>query len=351
MTPMTTWPLPTALALLGVAALMFGLRGRRVGDHPTCGRCGFDLYGLPPGAGRCSECGAVLRGRRAVRVGHRRRGWRLAVLGAVLALVGAGWLGRSGWSVVQANPNRFKPAGWLVRETEGADVAERDAALAELVYRTERGRLSARHLAVLTDRGLDYHGDPTLPWVPQWAQLIEAADAGGKLSADERERYWMQAVQPRISMRVDQTSVRRPGARHPLLFLTVRLSGIRVHDGGPYVMVRMPETVELDGRTLPAGAWDHRGSIWAVAGTMNQGWHGPLAPLNEVADGTHRLRFTVRFAAYAEDDIARCLASFPIEVESEFSVPAPLLPVRPGMPARRGPLPRSVEEDYFETLD
>jgi len=34
-------------AAVGLALLLFGLRGRRVGDHPHCWRCGFDLFGKP----------------------------------------------------------------------------------------------------------------------------------------------------------------------------------------------------------------------------------------------------------------------------------------------------------------
>jgi len=31
--------------MAGIVALCFGLRGRRVGAHPYCRRCGFDLFG------------------------------------------------------------------------------------------------------------------------------------------------------------------------------------------------------------------------------------------------------------------------------------------------------------------
>src|SRR5690349_6074803 len=51
---------PAATLLLGVVLLALGLRGRRVGDHPYCRRCGFDLFGLPPAHPACPECGADL---------------------------------------------------------------------------------------------------------------------------------------------------------------------------------------------------------------------------------------------------------------------------------------------------
>jgi len=34
-----------------------GLRGRRVGEHPYCKKCGFDLTGKPDASTRCAECG------------------------------------------------------------------------------------------------------------------------------------------------------------------------------------------------------------------------------------------------------------------------------------------------------
>jgi ribosomal protein L37E len=54
----------TLLTLLGVVIFWRGMRGRRVGDdHPFCRRCGFDLFGLPPGRDVCTECGADLKRR------------------------------------------------------------------------------------------------------------------------------------------------------------------------------------------------------------------------------------------------------------------------------------------------
>ena len=57
---------------LGLALLLLGVRGRRIDDHPICRRCGFDLFGLPAGSERCSECGAEVRRRRAIRIGRRK---------------------------------------------------------------------------------------------------------------------------------------------------------------------------------------------------------------------------------------------------------------------------------------
>src|SRR5688500_20118731 len=61
-----TWVAVLVPLLAGMLFVRLGLRGKRVDDHPLCRRCGLDLFGLPEGATKCSECGADLsvRGRR-----------------------------------------------------------------------------------------------------------------------------------------------------------------------------------------------------------------------------------------------------------------------------------------------
>src|SRR3954452_1890745 len=88
-----------SMALLAASALLvlIALRGQRVNDHPICRRCGFDLFGKPAESTVCSECGADLNRRRAVRVGQREpRAWLLRGALPVLA-VSVGWCGLLGW--------------------------------------------------------------------------------------------------------------------------------------------------------------------------------------------------------------------------------------------------------------
>src|SRR3954467_8495060 len=75
------------VALLGLWLLVRGLRGGRVGDHPRCRACGFDLFGLPSGRGRCTECGADLSRPRASVTGVRRRRPGMLAIGATLFLL------------------------------------------------------------------------------------------------------------------------------------------------------------------------------------------------------------------------------------------------------------------------
>jgi hypothetical protein len=78
------------LLSLSLAAIVFGWRGRRVGDTPHCRRCRFDLTGLFPSQARCPECGNELRAGRAVVLGDRRRRWVLLTVGLILALGSVG---------------------------------------------------------------------------------------------------------------------------------------------------------------------------------------------------------------------------------------------------------------------
>src|SRR5688500_15525204 len=80
------------MLVVGVMLIFFGVRGRRVDDHPLCRKCGFDLVALPSGVEKCSECGASLARRRAIRIGNRSRRWGFAVLGLLLVLEMGGWL-------------------------------------------------------------------------------------------------------------------------------------------------------------------------------------------------------------------------------------------------------------------
>src|SRR5687767_11978219 len=73
--------------VLGVSFLRRGLRGRRVGDHPVCGKCGFNLFGLPADQAKCPECGNDLSAPRAVQTGHRVRRMPLVYAGGALLLL------------------------------------------------------------------------------------------------------------------------------------------------------------------------------------------------------------------------------------------------------------------------
>ena len=133
---------PAALALAAIALLIWSWRGRRVGEHPHCRRCGFDLFGNPA-ANRCGECGADLTRRRAVAVGLRRRRPLVAATALFLALACGAW---GGFSAKSAGLFDRKP-DWLLRWELSFD-SRRPAALDELADRIEnKFRLSQFNVA------------------------------------------------------------------------------------------------------------------------------------------------------------------------------------------------------------
>ena len=188
--------------VIGLIGAAFAWRGRRVGSHPTCRRCGYDLRGKPVGSGACPECGSGLAGSGATRVGRRvtRRYWLagslvlLIACGAALAGLGLGAAKGVDW-------NRHKPHGWLLREARGLDGPARDAALGELARRIGEQSVSDVQLSGLADDALAQQGDLTKPWVKGWGDVVEAARNAGRLPDDKWRRYARQAVVPGITLR------------------------------------------------------------------------------------------------------------------------------------------------------
>jgi hypothetical protein len=188
--------MPIVVALAAVVLLIVGRRGKRVNNHPICRRCGFDLVGRPQGSTVCSECGADLGRRRAVRIGARRR-VRGAILAGLLLLVPSlaciayvGWSAASDIPVVQR-----KPVWWLLNDASGRDPVARDAAFNEILLRFRSGRLSDRQVIDVAERALALQGDSKRPWLPRWGDFLEEAQRAGKVPAEQWRRYLRQAPQ------------------------------------------------------------------------------------------------------------------------------------------------------------
>ena len=202
---------------LGLPLLLLGWRGRRVGDHPYCRRCRFDLFGLdaPPA---CPECGQALADRAGtslpdrIVIGQRKIRPVLLVSGLVLTLVPLALaVTVLGLRVAQLDPYDYAPAWWLRGEAAAAftaqDAARFDRAMDELRDRLTQGQLSPSALAATADAALDAQADRATPWLPAWGDFIEEAMAAQLLNPPRIERYYQQAaaepmrldVRPRVT--------------------------------------------------------------------------------------------------------------------------------------------------------
>src|SRR4051812_49936905 len=75
-----------AVAVVGACAAWWGRHGRRIGAHPHCRPCGYDLSGLDASAARCPECGGEVGRPGAIAIGRPSHRPTLTWFGALLLL-------------------------------------------------------------------------------------------------------------------------------------------------------------------------------------------------------------------------------------------------------------------------
>ncbi len=181
--------LAIALSLLGLALLIFGIRGRRAGTAPHCRACNFDVTGVST---TCPECGRDLTKPRATTRGARRRRPIVATTGALLltAAIASALVAASG---IDLNPH--KPTWWLARfDSRRLPGPELDAAMTELLARINAGTASKDSVRPAISAVLDRQADHTLLWSPLLGDVFEAAWAAGFVDEPERLRYLHQSL-------------------------------------------------------------------------------------------------------------------------------------------------------------
>jgi hypothetical protein len=206
------------MLLVGVVMLFVAWRGRRVDDHPLCRRCGFDLIGLPKDGKKCSECGADLGRRRAIRLGHRERRWGWVALGAFLVVEMGGWLFSHAWPEIKSyDYARHKPVWWLVRDAKGEHAARRDRAVELLVGWLKNRELTNEQRSEVVDLLLAVQKDPGRTWNPRWGLMLEELQDTARLTPQQFETYLRQAAGFQL---ITRQNVRRgdplPIAVHPV---------------------------------------------------------------------------------------------------------------------------------------
>lgn len=177
-------------AVLGMVAaatlLVWGWRGRSIGDEPHCRTCGFNLVGSLPAAATCPECGAGLGGRYSVQRGQRRRHGGLMIAGLCIGLLTAGVIGlglsrSASWSGMPT---------YLLRWVYPVDATARQV----LADRILTLNVSQAVVDVVTSRALSVQADSTQAWDATWGRLVECAWDAGQLSQVDAERYLKHAV-------------------------------------------------------------------------------------------------------------------------------------------------------------
>jgi hypothetical protein len=184
----TLWP-TIALLLASAIVLAFAWRGRRIDDHPICRGCGFDLFGLPKGAGKCSECGSDLNSHSAIRIGHRQRRSALVLLSMMVCLGSVGWLSLIGWSVANGVAWVTHEPLWLLRrECSSERPATRVPAVAEILRRLGNKTISAAEIRPVIDDLLSLQSNRRL-WYAGWGDVIEASHDLGLTTVGQWDFY------------------------------------------------------------------------------------------------------------------------------------------------------------------
>ncbi len=180
---------------IGVVLLIWGLRGKRINDHPVCRQCRFDLSGQPEGTITCPECGAGLKRDGSIRTGQRRKrpiAIGLGSLAIVLPMLAVGTLVFA--LVTGQDLNSYKPIGMLAWEARRADATRTKIVAAELRRRLTTKGVSKQTYDRIVQMALDHQGDVNRAWSPEWGDIIEQAVADAKITKEDRSRYRRQAA-------------------------------------------------------------------------------------------------------------------------------------------------------------
>lgn len=190
------------LMLAGVILLVLGVRGRRINDHPVCGKCRFDLFGNPKATG-CPECGADLTANKATRIGVREKRRGMIVAAVLLLLIGVGGGGALGYFTNQDTDwQPYKPVWWLTFEANLSPGKTSDAALNELLKRVNSGDLNDAQMETLIADALANQVDLSRTWQPTWGDFVEKHQADGKLDEELWKQYALNALDSRVKLMV-----------------------------------------------------------------------------------------------------------------------------------------------------
>lgn len=167
--------------LVSMAVFVWAWQGKKIDDHPLCGRCGFDLVGRPEGSEQCSECGADLSKPWAVIFGHRVKRMKPLVWAGMVFLISGAAIGTFGVAETgKIDLHEYKPVWWLGRELGSTQPAVRLRAYKTL-ERLSVSSQSVSSLLSLADRLLEARKDVTKPFSDEQTQFLLTLKLNGHL--------------------------------------------------------------------------------------------------------------------------------------------------------------------------
>jgi hypothetical protein len=335
----------------GLALVAAGLRGRRIDNHPVCRRCGFDLVGIYPAAGRCTDCGASTEAVGAVRLGNRRRRPRMVWAGAVVLFLGA-MLGTAaaGLPRLEENWRRFQSTEWLIDALAWEDQLPSSdeygwmddrwgvPSARELLNRYDRGAITHAQLDKMIEAVLRRQADRSKRWHPEVGDLFERAMVDGLCTAVQRMRYVRQAKAFELWAQrrthpgglvnhnlhgIDETRVGRSGAVH----FVFELKSARI-DGEPVPLVELEFNPELGKSRI--GEHTYSGPLVMRFGFRSMShWSGSLPvrirrlPPIDVRPGRHELAVTYLLHAVEDQQATEAFTSWEQEFTATIEVRRP----------------------------
>jgi hypothetical protein len=188
------------LVVAGVVMAWAGWRGMRVGHDPHCAACDFNLKNLAEDSQRCPECGAFIRVGDSVRLGKKRAVKGLVAAGLVLVVIG-GVLGIQQTSRSWAGAAKWKTVGWLQSDLASSDDVTMRRAAEELARRIRSGAMRDEQFDTLMTWVLARQADASMPWRPEWGDLVQAGHAKGRLGAAQWVTYLEGMPQLKVRVR------------------------------------------------------------------------------------------------------------------------------------------------------
>lgn len=289
---------------VGILLLFLGIRGRRCGNFPGCGSCGFDVSGIASGIdAKCPECGASLGSN--IKTGKRQTRLNMIIAGLLLMLFVSGFvavlLRRGGWTAL----NPHKPVFLLNAEVSfGGQL--RTAALTEFTNRVASGQLKSATVNDLVQEALALQADTNQAWIPEYGSFVESAHFSGKVSDSDWKQYVLAAF--RSDFEVATTiSAGDPIALH------LKAGLARTSFSPSFLGIITASQIKLDGKPvgIPDTAFQIQYKPNPFANTMQ---NETIDSIN-VSPGMHELEVTLKARHATDAAISRSeVKKYPIKV-------------------------------------